>query len=212
MVRADVEASLRRLDLEPIDLYQIHWPFPDEKIEESWEEMAKLAEEGKVRHIGVSNYSVSQLERIRPIYPVASLQPPYSMLVRDIEENLLNYCGENNIGVICYSPIQKGLLTGKFSAERVANLPADDHRRNDPNFTGQTLEKNLEIVERLKLIAQRNDKTPAQLAIAWVLRRQEVTAAIVGARKKEQITETALAADWEIGQEDLTEIEEILKG
>ncbi len=212
VVRADIEASLRRLDLEPIDLYQIHWNFPDEKIEESWEEMAKLVEEGKVRHIGVSNYTVSQLERISRIYPVASLQPPYSMLRRDIEEDLLEYCGRNNIGVICYSPMQKGLLTGKFSAERVANLAEDDHRRNDPNFGGQKLKENLELVEKLRPIAERNGKTPAQLAIAWVLRREEVTAAIVGARKKEQIAETVLAGDWIIGEEDLREIEEILKG
>ncbi len=212
VVRADAEASLRRLDIEPIDLYQIHWPFPDEKIEEAWEEMAKLIEEGKVRYIGVSNCGVSQLERIARIYPVASLQPPYSMLRRDIEDELLGYCKENNIGVIAYSPMQKGLLTGKFSAERVANLAEDDHRRKDPNFGGQKLKENLELVDKLKAIAQRNGKTPAQLAIAWVLRREEVTAAIVGARKKEQIAETVLAGDWVIGEEDLREIEEILKG
>ena len=147
-----------------------------------------------------------------PDFPVASLQPPYSMLRRDIEEDLLGYCGQNNIGVICYSPVQKGLLTGKFSEERVANLAADDHRRNDPNFRGNKLKANLELVEKLKPIAHRSGRTLAQLAITWVLRRQEVTAAIVGARKKEQIEETVSAGNRELAAEDLREIETLLKG
>jgi aryl-alcohol dehydrogenase-like predicted oxidoreductase len=133
-IRSEVEASLRRLKVEVIDLYQIHWPKPEEDIEEAWETVAALIEEGKIRYAGVSNFNVKQLERIRPIRSVDSLQPPYSILERGIEEELLDYCLKNNIGVIVYSPLQKGLLSGKFSKDRIKNLPADDHRRQDPHF------------------------------------------------------------------------------
>jgi len=164
-----------------------------------------------VRYIGVSNFTVEQLERIAAIHPVASLQPPYSMLRRDIEEPLLPYCGQHKIGVVAYSPMQKGLLTGKFSAEHMKTLAADDHRLKDLNFNGELFEKNLAIVEALRPIAERNGKTVAQLAIAWVLRKEEVTAAIVGARKQKQIEETVLAGDWVLGEDDIAEIEAILK-
>ena len=217
-VRKDIEASLRRLDIEPIDLYQIHWPFPDENIEQAWEEMAKLVEEGKVRFIGVSNFSVEQLERIGRIYPPASLQPPYSMVCRDIEKDLLGYCARNNIGVIVYSPMQKGLLTGKFSAERVANLAEDDHRKRDWHFQEPQLSATLELVDELERIAERygspKDRcrgTLGQLAIAWVLRREAVTAAIAGARRPQQIEETATAGDWQLCDDDVAEIEELLR-
>ena len=207
---AECEDSLRRLGIETIDLYQMHWPAPDEQIEEAWEAMVKLVQQGKVRYIGVSNYSVDQLERIGKLHPVASLQPPYSMLRRDIENDLLDYCGKNNIGVVAYSPMQKGLLTGKFSVEHVKTLAPDDHRLCDPNFSGEKFDKNLAIVDKLKSIADRRGKTVAQLAIAWVLRKEEVTAAIVGARKQKQIEETAQAGDWILCNDDVAEIEKIL--
>lgn len=207
----ECEDSLRRLGIEVIDLYQMHRPGTDAQNDEAWEAMAALVQQGKARHIGVSNFSVAQLDRIAVIHPPASLQPPYSMLRRDIEEELLPYCGQHKIGVVAYSPMQKGLLAGKFSAEHMKTLAADDHRQNDPDFNGELLEKNLAIVEALKAIAERNGKTVAQLAIAWVLRKEEITAAIVGARKQKQIEETVLAGDWILGEDDIMEIEAILK-
>jgi len=206
----ECEASLNRLGIEVIDLYQMHRPEPDEQVEEAWEAMFRLAEQGKVRYVGVSNFNVGQLERVRRIWPVASLQPPYSMIRRDVEDELLGYCADNDIGVVAYSPMQKGLLTGKFSAERVANLAPDDHRRRDRNFLEPKLGANLKLVEELKPIAQRSGLTLAQLAIAWVLRREEVTAAIVGARRPGQIAETITAAEGALGDEDLAEIEGLL--
>ncbi|MCD6257929.1 aldo/keto reductase [Candidatus Aerophobetes bacterium] len=210
-IRSEVEASLKRLKIDVIDLYQIHWPDPDEDIEEGWGTIADLIREGKIRYAGVCNFSVEQLKRIQPIHPVASLQPPYSILVRDVENELLEYCSKNNIGVIVYSPMQKGLLTGKFTRERVENLPLNDHRRNDPLFQEPKLSVNLELVEKLRSIAQKRGKTVAQLAIAWVLRRPEVTAAIVGARHPHQIEETAVAGDWVLPKEDIAAIDKLLK-
>jgi aryl-alcohol dehydrogenase-like predicted oxidoreductase len=207
---AECEASLRRLGVDVIDLYQMHWPEPDERIEEAWEAMASLVKQGKVRYIGVSNYSVSQMERVGEIYPVASLQPPYSMIRRDVEGELLGYCKENGVGVVCYSPMQRGMLTGKYDAQRIAELPADDHRRRSPEFGEPQLSANLELIEGLRPVAQQNGKTIAQLAVAWVLRREEVTSAIVGARKGGQISETSAAGDWILCEEDIAEIEELL--
>jgi len=209
-IRNECHASLRRLGVETIDLYQMHWPVPDEQIEQAWEEMAKLADEGKVRYLGASNFTVEQIERIRKIYPVASLQPPYSMLHRDVEDGLLDYCTQLNIGVIVYSPMQRGLLTGRFNQERLANLPLDDHRRRHPDFQEPRFTAALELVEQLKTIAERRGRTCAQLAISWVLRRPEVTAAIVGARRPDQIKETAQASDWQLDPEDIAEIEQLL--
>lgn len=194
-IRSEVEASLKRLKIDVIDLYQIHWPIPDEDIEEAWSTIQELIKEGKVRYGGVSNFDVSQLKRVQKIAKVASLQPPYSMLCRDIEEEILYYCSQHNIGVIPYSPMQKGLLTGKFTKERMQNLPRDDHRRRDPMFQEPQLSKNLKLVEKLRPIAERNGKTLPQLAISWVLRRPEVTATIVGARTPNQIEETVVAGD-----------------
>jgi aryl-alcohol dehydrogenase-like predicted oxidoreductase len=207
---SEVNASLRRLDVEVIDLYQIHWPIPDEDIEEAWGAIADLVKEGKIRYAGVSNFSVKQLKRIQPIHPVASLQPPYSMLERGIEKELLDYCSANNIGVIVYSPMQKGLLTGKLTQERIQNLPEDDHRRGDPHFQEPELSANLELVEGLRSIAEKSGRTVAQLAIAWVLRRPEVTAAIVGARRPSQIEETVVAGEWMLSEEDIVAIEVLL--
>jgi aryl-alcohol dehydrogenase-like predicted oxidoreductase len=209
-VRREVEASLRRLNVEAIDLYQIHWPDPDRDIEEAWGVIADLIREGKVRYGGVSNFSVAQLQRVQAIHPVASLQPPYSMLRRGIEKDLLPYCAANDIGVIVYSPMQAGLLTGKFTKEHVANLPQDDWRKRDHHFREPELSANLALVERLCPIAERHGRAVAQLAIAWVLRRSEVTAAIVGARRPSQIEETAPAGDWALSAEDIAEIDALL--
>ena len=209
-ILAECDQSLKRLGLDVIDLYQIHWPTPDGKIEQAWEAMVKLKDAGKVRYIGVSNFSVSQLERICRIHPVASLQPPYSMLKRDIENEILGYCKKNTIGVVCYSPLQKGLLTGRMTAERIADLAPDDHRHNDPDFTEPRLSTNLELIERLKPIADRNGRTLSQLAISWVLRRPEITSAIVGARRPQQLDETVRAVDWQLGADEQEEIEHLL--
>jgi aryl-alcohol dehydrogenase-like predicted oxidoreductase len=209
-VRQECLDSLERLGIETIDLYQIHWPEPEEDLEQAWEEMARLAEEGKIRYLGVSNFNVEQIERIHKIHPVASLQPPYSMLHRQVEDELLACCAQNDIGVVAYSPMQRGLLTGKFSPERLASLPLDDHRRANADFHEPRFTATLELVEQLKPIAERNGKTLAQLSISWVLRRPEVTAAIVGARKPEQILETAPASDWDLNEEDIEQIEQLL--
>lgn len=210
-IKREVEASLKRLQVDVIDLYQIHWPDPEEYIEEAWSTMADLVKEGKVRYIGVSNFSVEQMKRIEHIHPVASLQPPYSMLRRDIEDEILPYCKEKNIGVVVYSPMQKGLLTGKYNVETVKNLAPDDHRRNDPMFKEPQISINTKLVEKLKSLSERYGKTPGQLAIAWVLRRPEVTSAIVGIRKPSQIEELIPAADWRLSEEDIELIETWLK-
>ncbi|MBC8469325.1 MAG: aldo/keto reductase [Planctomycetes bacterium] len=209
-IRRECHDSLKRLGIETIDLYQIHWPEPEEDIEQAWEEMAKLAKEGKIRYLGVSNFSVEQIKRLQKIHPVASLQPPYSMLHRDVEDELLAYCAQNEISVVAYSPMQRGLLTGKFSPERLASLPLDDHRRKSSDFHEPQFTATLELVEKLRPIAERNGRTLAQLSISWVLRRPEVTAAIVGARKPEQILETAPASDWDLNEEDIEQIEQLL--
>ena len=210
-VRAEVDASLKRLGIDVIDLYQIHWPNPDADIEEAWSTIGDLIKEGKVRYAGVCNFTLAQIKRIQPIHPVASLQPPYSMLQRGVELELLAYCAANNIGIVVYSPMQKGLLTGKITRERVRQFPEDDHRSRDPQFQEPLLSANLELVEGLRRVADRRGRTVAQLAIAWVLRRPEVTSAIVGVRKPSQIEETAGAADWTLSKEDLAEIDALLK-
>jgi aryl-alcohol dehydrogenase-like predicted oxidoreductase len=209
-IREECHASLKRLGVDVIDLYQMHHPQPAEEIERAWEEMAKLAQQEKVRYIGVSNFSIEQIERVRRIAPVASVQPAYNMLHRGVEDGLLNYCAENNIGVVAYSPMCRGLLTGKFSESRLAALPADDHRRGKPDFQEPQFSATLDFVERLRPIAKRNDITLAQLAISWVLRRSEVTAAIVGARRPQQIEETYAASDIDLSSDDIEEIEQLL--
>jgi aryl-alcohol dehydrogenase-like predicted oxidoreductase len=206
----ECESSLKRLGVDVIDLYQLHWPLPEEDFEEGWQTLVDLRKQGKVRHIGVSNFSVEQLKRIMPIAPVESLQPPYSMIRPEIENETLPYCGENRIGVVCYSPMGKGLLTGKFSRERADSLPESDHRSRDPMFSGKNLEANLQLVEGLQRLAARHNKNVAELAIAWTLRRPEVTSAIVGARRPDQIEQTVSAGDWKLGPEDLAEIDGLL--
>jgi aryl-alcohol dehydrogenase-like predicted oxidoreductase len=208
---AECEGSLKRLGIEIIDLYQMHWSLPNEDIEEGYEAMAKCVKAGKVRYLGVSNYAVEDLKRIINIHPLTSLQPPYSMFRRDAEKELLGFCDEHNIGVIVYGPIQKGFFTGKFTPEKIAALPSGDVRHKDPEFQTSRLEVNFKFVEELKPIAKRNGITLAQLAIAWTLRRPEVTAAIVGARRGGQIKETAPAADITLSADDIGEIEKLLK-
>ena len=210
-VVAECEASLRRLGVECIDLYQIHWPDPDEDIEEAWTAMTELKETGKIREIGVSNHGVDQMERLQPIHAVASLQPPYSMLNREIEEDRLPYCGEKGVGVVCYSPMMKGLLTGAFTRERAQALSDKDHRSRDPKFTPPQLDLNLEVVEAIRPIAEGAGRPMAELPLAWVLRRREVTSAIVGVRKPSQIEQTAGGGDWVLTEEELGVIEEALR-
>jgi len=194
-ILAECEASLKRLNVECIDLYQMHWPEPDEEIEEGWQTLVDLQKQGKVRHIGVSNHSQTQMKRLQSIHPITSQQPPYSLIARDIESEILPYCRQNEIGVIVYSPMGKGLLTGSFTAERVASLAAKDHRSRDPRFQPPELEINLAFVESLQEIATGLGWTVAELAIAWTLRDSVVTAAIVGARSPEQIEKTVTAGD-----------------
>ncbi len=209
-IRTECHNSLKRLNIDVIDLYQMHWPDPEEDVEEAWEEMLKLVDEGKIRYLGVCNFNVEQLERICKMDSVVSLQPPYSMLHREVEDELLEYCVRHKMGVIVYSPMQRGLLTGKFNPQRLAGLAPDDHRRRNPDFQEPRFSATLELVNHLKKIAKRNGKTCAQLAISWVLRQDEITAAIVGARRPDQIIETAPASDWDLGQNDIEEIEQLL--
>ncbi len=209
-IRKELEASLRRLQLDVIDLYQIHWPNPDADIEEGWETLAKLKEEGKVRYIGVSNFSVAQMERAAKIAPITSLQPPYSMLKRDAEQELLPYCERHNIGVINYSPMVSGLLTGAMTPERVAQFPADDWRRNNARFREPQLSRNLRLVELLREIGKPHGRTPGEVAIAWTLRLPAVTAAIVGARSAKQVNGIIGAATFRLQPEEIARIEDFL--
>ncbi len=210
-VRAECEASLRRLGVDVIDLYQIHWPHDEAHLEEAWGAIADLVQAGKVRYAGVSNFTVAQMQRIQPIHPIASLQPPYSMLARGVEAELLPFCAQHNIGVVAYSPMHNGLLTGKVTRAWAAALPADDWRREyNPEFREPALSANITLVEGLRQIAARHNRSVGEAAIAWVLRRPEVTAAIVGARKPAQIEETAGAGDYVLTDEDLIEIEHLL--
>lgn len=206
----ECEASLRRLGVDAIDLYQMHWPDPDDAIEAAWETMCDLQRQGKVKNIGVSNHNVEQLKRLQAIQEVASLQPPYSMIVPTVEEAILPYCGEHQIGVIGYSPMCKGLLTGKFDKARAESLPDSDHRSRDPKFAEPQLSINLELAAELKTIAAAHDYSVAELAIAWTLRRDEVTSAIVGARSPSQIEGTARAADWALDDETQDRIDRCL--
>lgn len=211
-IRRECEASLKRLRVDVIDLYQIHWPEPAEDVEEGWETLNRLKAEGKVRWIGVSNFDAAQLARASAIAPVASLQPPYSMLRRDIEESILPYCLAHGIGTIVYSPMQSGLLTGSWSQERLAALPADDWRKEkNRHFQSPLFERNLQLVEVLRAIAARHGATPGQVAIAWTLRLPAVTAAIVGARKPGQLRDLLPAATLTLSETDLTAIDDFLK-
>lgn len=209
-IRKECEDSLRRLDTDAIDLYQVHWPQPDEDIEEAWTEMARLKEEGKVRWIGVSNFSVDQMRRAQSIAPVTSLQPPYSMLRRGIEEEILPFTEENEIGVIVYSPMLSGMLTGGMTKERAMSLPEDDWRSRNPEFQEPKLSRNLALVDLLTGIGKRHGKPTAAVAVAWVLRHPAVTGAIVGGRNDRQVKGAATALDFRLSREEIREIEDFI--
>ena len=211
-VRKEAEDSLRRLGVDVIDLYQVHWPNPDEEIEEGWGEIARLIQEGKIRYGGVSNFSVEQIERVQKIHPVASAQPEYSMLARSPENGLLDYCAQHQIGVVAYSPMASGLLTGKYNRETLKDIHPEDWRlKYSQHFKPGNFIKNIERVEQLRLIAERFDRSIGELAIAWVLRRKELTSAIVGARRPSQIAQIAPASDWVLPADVIEEIEQILR-
>ena len=205
-IRREVEDSLRRLQVEAIDLYQIHWPLPDEEIEEGWAAMAELKQQGKVRWIGVSNFSVSQMERAVKIAPITSLQPPYSMINRSVEPDILPFCKAHGIGVINYSPMQSGLLTGAMTKERVAAFPQDDFRRNAKQFQEPQLSKNLELADLLGHIGSRHGVSAGVVAIAWTLRNPAVTAAIVGGRSAAQVDGVFPAATFRLSDAEAEEI------
>ena len=210
-IRKECEDSLRRLQVDVIDLYQLHWPEPDADIEEGWTEMARLKEEGKVRWIGVSNFSVEQMRRAMKIAPITSLQPPYSLLVRKIEAEILPFVKENGIGTLVYSPMRAGLLTGKMTRERAQSLPANDWRSRDKDFQEPNLTRNLALVDLLKKIGDNHGKTPGEVALAWVLYNPAVTAAIVGLRKAEQVQGTVGALDFRLTDAEAKEIEAFFK-
>jgi aryl-alcohol dehydrogenase-like predicted oxidoreductase len=210
-IRRECEESLRRLQVERIDLYQIHWPVEDGDLEEAWSTMAALQKEGKVRHIGVSNFSIAQMERCLTIAPITSLQPPYSMLNRSVEPEILPWCREHLVGVINYSPMHSGLLTGAMTKERVASLPPDDFRRNTRNYQEPLLSRNLEIAELLKQIGARHGVSAGVIAIAWTLCNPAVTAAIVGARNPQQVEGVWPAASFRLSREEFEEINAYLE-
>jgi aryl-alcohol dehydrogenase-like predicted oxidoreductase len=208
-IRKECESSLKRLNVDCIDLYQIHWPPKnnDDKIEPAWEMMAKLKEEGKVKWIGVSNFNVPQLKRAMKIAPVTSLQPPYNLINRNIEPEILPFCKENNIGVIVYSPMSSGLLSGSFSKERAANLSDDDWRSRSANFLEPKLFENLELAEKLKSIGKKINRNAGEIAIAWVLKNPAVTAAIVGARNPGQVNGVMKAGEIKLNDIDILKLE-----
>jgi aryl-alcohol dehydrogenase-like predicted oxidoreductase len=200
-------ASLERLGVDAIDLYQIHWPIPAADIEEGWAALAELKEQGLVRHIGVSNFSVGQLRRIQQIAPVETLQPQYSLIERGIEREILPFAEREAIGVIAYSPMGSGMLTGAMTRERVAQLAEEDWRKRDARFSEPRLSQNLELVERLKAVADRHDTTPGAVAVAWTLRNPAVSGAIVGFRHPGQVDPILAAATLELSENDIYEIE-----
>jgi aryl-alcohol dehydrogenase-like predicted oxidoreductase len=205
-LREELENSLTRLGVETIDLYQIHWPNPDEEIEEGWETLAKFQQEGKVRYIGVSNFSVDQLKRAAKIAPVTSLQPSYSLLNRNVEAEILPFAQQNNIGVINYSPMASGLLTGKMTRERIENMPQDDWRRKAAQFNEPKLSRNLKLVELLAEVGKTHEVEPGVVAVAWTLHHSAITAAIVGARHSDQVEGTIKAASFRLTDEEYQRI------
>jgi aryl-alcohol dehydrogenase-like predicted oxidoreductase len=205
----EAEGSLQRLGVDAIDLYQIHWPIPDEDIEEGWAAMATLKERGLVRHIGVSNFDASQLRRIQSIAPVETLQPPYSLIDRAAEAEVLPFAEGQGIGVIVYSPMGSGLLTGGITRERIAAMPDDDWRKTDPRFTEPQLSRHLALAARLQAIGDRHDVTPGAVAVAWTLRHPAVDGAITGFRRPDQVDPIVTAASLELTSQDLAEINDV---
>ena len=208
-IRGECEESRRRLQVKTIDLYQIHWPPEDNGpgLEEAWQTLAALQKEGKVRWIGVSNFSPAQIQRAEKIASVTSLQPPYSLIRRKIEEETLPYCQKQGIGVISYAPMASGLLTGAMTRERAAALPPDDFRTRNPEFREPRLSKNLELVERLRQVGARHGRGPGEVAIAWVLRHPAITGAIVGARNAKQAEGVMRAGELKLTAAEIAEIE-----
>jgi aryl-alcohol dehydrogenase-like predicted oxidoreductase len=208
-IRHECEDSLRRLQVQAIDLYQVHWPPEDNGpgLEEAWSTLAALQKEGKVRWIGVSNFNAEQIKRAEKIAPVTSLQPPYSILRRQIEESTLPYCQQRGIGVIVYSPMFSGMLTGGMTRERAKNLPKDDFRSRNPEFQEPKLSRNLELVEKIKEIGARHGRNPGEVAIAWTLRRPVITGAIVGSRNAKQAEGVMRAGDLQLSEKEIAEID-----
>lgn len=209
-IRREVEASLRRLKVDVIDLYQVHWPEPDEDVEEGWAEMAKLKQEGKVRWIGVSNFSQSQMQRAQAIAPITSLQPPYNLVQREIEESILPHTAGTGVGVLVYSPMKNGLLSGRMTKQRVENLPEDDFRRRSPYFQEPKLSATFALVEDLRPITAKYDCTVGELSIAWTLRNTAVTGAIVGLRNRGQIDGILKSAKLNVEASDFQTIESLI--
>jgi len=209
-LQQEVEASLARLRVDTIDLYQVHWPNPEDEIEEGWEALARFKEQGKVRYIGVSNFNVSQIKRAQAIAPVTSLQPPYSLLNRAVESEILPYCLGQGIGVINYSPMASGLLTGKMTAERIEKMPDDDWRKRSPNFKEPKLSRNLKLVELLREIGSAYGAEPGAVAIAWTLQNPAITAAIVGARRPGQVDGTIGAATLQLQAPEVARIDDFI--
>ncbi|GCE27308.1 aldo/keto reductase [Dictyobacter alpinus] len=209
-IRRECEASLKRLGIDTIDLYQIHWPNPEPDIEEGWEALAKLKKEGKVRHIGVSNFNVEQMKRAEKIAPVETLQPPYSLVHSEAEKEILPYCEKNNIGVIVYSPMASGLLSGRMSKERIEKMPDNDWRKQNDEYKEPRLSRNLELANLLSEIGFPHNVTAGVVAVAWTLKNPGVTAAIVGSRSSEQIEEMLMAAEFRLSDLELDQINSFL--
>jgi len=205
-LRGELEASLKRLGVETIDLYQLHWPSDDVPLEDYWAAMLELKAEGKVRHVGLSNHDVDQLRRAEAIGHVETLQPPFSMIRRDTAAELLPWCHAHGTGVICYSPMQAGLLTGSFTRQRAESLDENDWRKANPEFTGDRLERNLALADRLRPIAEQRGVSMGTIALAWVLAWPGLSAAIVGARSPAQVDGWIDAAKFELGADDLAAI------
>lgn len=210
-IRKECEASLKRLEVDVIDFYQMHWPEPDEDVEEGWEAMAKLKAEGKVRWIGVSNFNVEQMKRAERIAPITSLQPPYSIIRPEVGAEILPYAQSRNIGVIAYSPMASGMLTGAMTRERVTKFPADDFRRNSKFFQEPMLSRGLELADLLGVIGKRHGKNTSEVALAWVLANPAVTGAIVGARQPGQVKGFIGAMDWKLPLEDIEEVAQFVQ-
>jgi aryl-alcohol dehydrogenase-like predicted oxidoreductase len=204
-VLREAELSLGRLGVDAIDLYQVHWPRPEDELEEGWSAMAELKEQGLVRHIGVSNFSVAQMQRVAAIAPLETLQPQYSLIARDVEGEILPFCEREGIGVVVYSPMGSGMLTGTMTRERLANLPEDDWRRQA--FSGPELDERLATADRVSAVAERLGVAPGAVAIAWALRNPAVDGAIVGLRRPDQADELMMGATLELGDEDAAELE-----
>ncbi len=210
-IRRELEASLKRLGIDYVDLYQIHWPDPDEDIEEGWSALVRLKEEGKARHIGVSNFSVEQMQRIERIAPVETLQPPYSLIHRDAEKDLLPYCQEHSIGVIVYSPMVSGLLSGTMTADRIKKMPEDDWRKRNTEFQEPRLSRNLALQELLNDIAYPHNVSAGVAAVAWTLQNPAVTGAIVGSRDPLQIEELVPAAEFRFTESEMKQLNKFLQ-